>query len=81
MIEWTKADNGEKHGAHTIEKHTQNAFTSYVDMQITNETPGIKILRDVRFLFEGTNALSFYRATMALFTFSKDCCPDIHAAW
>jgi hypothetical protein len=47
MIEWTKTEDGEKHEAHTIEKHAQNAFTSYVDKHITNDTLGIKIIQDV----------------------------------
>ena len=64
MVEWTKVEPGEKHGAHTIERHTRNSFTSYVELQVTSDTPGIKILRNIRFLFEGTNATTLYRAYM-----------------
>jgi hypothetical protein len=80
MIEWTKTEDGEKHGTHTTEKHMHNHFTVYVGMQITNDTPGIKILRDVQFLFEGTNATNLHRAYVALFTIPHDKCPNPHAA-
>ena len=81
MVEWTKVEPGEKHGPHTVDRHTRNAFTSYVELQITSDTPGIKIVRNARFLFEGTNATTLYRAYMALFSIGPGDCPDIHAAW
>jgi hypothetical protein len=50
-------------------------------LQTTSDTPGIKILQNARFMFEGTNATALYCAYIALFTTSKDNFPDIHAAW
>jgi hypothetical protein len=81
MVEWTNVKPGEKHVPHTIDRHIRNAFTSYVELQMTSSTPGINIRRSARFLFEGTNATTLYRAYMALFSIGRDDCPDIHAAW
>jgi hypothetical protein len=54
MIEGTKTEDGETHGVHTIGRHTQNQFIAFVGMHITNDTPGIKIIRAIRFLSRAT---------------------------
>jgi hypothetical protein len=81
MTEWTKTEDGETIGSHTVPRHTQNQFTGFVSMQISQNTAGIKILRDIRFLFEGNGSSTLYRAYVALFSIPAEKCPDVHQAW